>query len=77
MKNNLNQTIVLRKPVYSFSVLYWILIIGAIALFGNKLEAQEQSSVDPDATTAVVKMLLVPPNEHKLHPYVNDENFIY
>jgi len=49
MKNNLNQTIVLRKPVYSFSVLYWILIIGAIALFGNKLEAQEQSSVDPDA----------------------------
>jgi len=73
MKNNLIHTIELRKPVYSFSVLNWILIIGAIALFGNKLEAQEQSSVDPDATTpAVVKMLLAPPNEHKLHVYVND-----
>jgi len=61
MKNNLIHTIELRKPVYSFSVLNWILIIGAIVLFGNKLEAQEQSSVDPDATTtpAVVKMLLV------------------
>jgi len=53
-------------------------MIGAIALFGNKLEAQEQSNVDPDATTsAVVKMLLASPNEHKLHPYVNDEKFIY
>ena len=78
MKNNLIHTIELRKPVYSFSVLNWVLIIGAIALFGNKLEAQEQSSVDPDATTpAVVKMLLASPNEHKLHPYVNDEKFIY
>jgi len=78
MKNNLIHTIELRKPVYSFSVLNWILIIGAIVLFGNKLEAQEQSSVDPDATTpAVVKMLLAPPNEHKLHPYVNEEKFIY
>ena len=78
MKNNLIHTIELRKPVYSFSVLNWILIIGAIVLFGNKLEAQEQSSVDPDATRpAVVKMLLAPPNEHKLHVYVNDKKFIY
>jgi len=77
MKNNLIHTIELRKPDYSFSVLNWILIIGAIVLFGNKLEAQEQSSVDPDATTPVVKMLLAPPNEHKLHVYVNDEKFIY
>jgi len=77
MKNNFIHTIVLRKPVYSFSGLNWILIIGAIVLFGNKLEAQEQSSVDPDATTPVVKMLLAPPNEHKLHVYVNDEKFIY
>ena len=77
MKNNLIQTIVLKKPVYSFSVLNWVLIIGAITLFGNKLEAQEQSSVDPDATLPVVEMLLASPNEHKLHPYVNDEKFIY
>ena len=77
MKNNLIQTIELRKPVYSFSVLNWVLIIGAIALFGNKLEAQEQSSVDPDTTPPVVKMDLAVPNEHKLHVYVNEEKFIF
>ena len=78
MKNNLIYTIELRKPAYSFSVLNLILIIGAIALFGNKLEAQEESSVDPDETKpVVVNMLLAPPNEHKLHPYVNEEKFIY
>ena len=77
MKNNLIKINSFRKPVYYFTVLNWILIIGANVFFGNKLEAQEQSSVDHDTTPPVVKMELVPPNEHKLHPYVNDEKFIY
>ena len=77
MKNNLIKINRFRKPVYYFTVLNWLLIIGANVLFGNKLEAQEQSSVDHDTTPPVVKMELVPPNEHKLHPYVNDEKFIY
>ena len=77
MKNNLNPITRFRKKVFPFVVFNWLLIIAAIVFFGKKVEAQEDTNISSDAMLPVVKMELAPPNEHKLHPFVNKENFIY
>ena len=77
MQNNLIQSNRSSKSVFSFTVLNWIMIIGAVALFGNKLDAQEKSEIDVETKFPMVKMDLAPPNVHEKHVYVNEEKFIF